>query len=522
MQGLGKPLGTIVIVGGGTAGWMAAAAISKVFRNPALRIHVIESSEIGIVGVGEATIPPILQMNQLLGIDENEFIRRTRATFKLAIQFVDWMGPETRYLHPFGQFGFGAFHLPTPHYWRRLRAEIGDRAGTLWDYSLTAKAALAGKFQRRLPYANTQGNIAYAFHFDASLYAQFLREMAEANGVIRHDRKISGHRLNSEGFVEAILFEDGGSMEGDFFIDCSGFRGLLIDQALRTGYEDWTHWLPCDRAVAMPSEFMPSLPPFTRSTARPAGWQWRIPLQHRTGNGLVYCSSCMSDDEAASVLTGNLPTAATGDPRFLKFTTGRRKTFWNKNVVALGLASGFLEPLESTSIHLIQTGIEKLLKLFPDRSFRPADIDLYNRITALEYEQARDLIIFHYLANGRTDTEFWRSCRAIDPPDSLKERIELFKGYGAVFRREDELFSEVSWTAVFEGQNVHPAQPHPLTFGTPLDKIEDVLKRSRDMISQGVEAMPSHAEFLARGCGAVLDTRSEPATETPEEIVSIR
>ena len=483
---------------------MAAAAIAKVYQDRALEIHVIESSEIGIVGVGEATIPPILTMNRLLGIDEDEFIRKTRATFKLAIQFVDWMGSDTRYLHPFGQIGFGGFQLATAHYWRRLRAERGDEAGTLWDYSLTSQAALAGKFQRRLPFSNFQGNIAYAFHFDASLYARFLRDIAEANGVIRHDRKISGHRLDSEGFVEAVVLEDGSSMEADFFIDCSGFRGLLIEEALNTGYEDWTQWLPCDRAVAMPSEFMPDIPPFTRSTARSAGWQWRIPLQHRTGNGLVYCSTFTSEDEAAAILTGNLPTAAVGDPRFLRFKTGRRKLFWNKNVVALGLASGFLEPLESTSIHLIQTGIEKLLKLFPDQSFRRQDIDLYNQITALEYEQARDLIVFHYLANGRSDTEFWRACRAMKPPTTLSARIELFEGYGRVFRRDDDLFSEVSWTAVFEGQNVHPAKPDPLTLGTPLDRIEEVLAYNRKMIARGVETMPSHPEFLARSCGAIL------------------
>ena len=504
MARAGEPLRKIIIVGGGTAGWMAAAAISKVYQDRALELHVIESSEIGIVGVGEATIPPILTMNRLLGIDEDEFIRKTRATFKLAIQFVDWMGPDTRYLHPFGMLGLGGFPLPMPHYWRRLRAERGDEAGTLWDYSLTSQAALAGKFQRRLPYANTQSDIAYAFHFDASLYARFLRELAEANGVVRHDRKISGHRLDPEGFVEAVVLEDGTAMEADFFIDCSGFRGLLIEGALGTGYEDWTHWLPCDRAVAMPSAFMPDIPPFTRSTARRAGWQWRIPLQHRTGNGLVYCSSFMSDDEASSVLTGNLPTAAAGDPRFLRFTTGKRKLFWNKNVVALGLASGFLEPLESTSIHLIQTGIEKLLKLFPDRSFRQEDIDLYNRITALEYEQARDLIVFHYFANGRTDSEFWRACRAMDPPDTLEARIELFKGFGRIFRREDELFSEISWTAVFEGQNLHPANPDPLTFGMPLEQIQELLRRTRETIRRGMESMPSHPDFLTRNCGAVL------------------
>jgi tryptophan halogenase len=506
------PLRKILIVGGGTAGWMAAAAISKVYPDRRLEIEVIESSEIGIVGVGEATIPPILTMNGLLGIDENEFIRKTRATFKLAIQFVDWMGPGTRYLHPFGRIGFGGLPLPIFYYWRRFRAERGDEAGTLWDYSLTSQAALAGKFQRRLPFRNVQGDTAYAFHFDASLYARFLRELAEGNGVVRHDAKITGHELDGDGFVEAVMLEDGRRMEADLFIDCSGFRGLLIGGALGTGYEDWTHWLPCDRAVAMPSEFMPEIPPFTQSTARSAGWQWRIPLQHRTGNGIVYCSSFMGEDEAASILSGNLPTPAAGDPRFLRFTTGKRKVFWNKNVVALGLASGFLEPLESTSIHLIQTGVEKLLKLFPDRSFRQEDIDLYNRLTALEYEQARDLIVFHYFRNGRDDTEFWRNCRSMTPPDTLVERIELFKGYGRLYRREDDLFGDVSWTAVFEGQDLHPAHPHPLTLGTPLDRIEDVLRRTRETIAGGVAAMPTHPEFLVRSCGATLGADVEQST----------
>ncbi|HKU93187.1 MAG TPA: tryptophan halogenase family protein [Sphingomicrobium sp.] len=498
------PLRKIIVVGGGTAGWMAAAAISKLYQNPALEIHVIESSEIGIVGVGEATIPPILTMNGLLGIDEDEFVRKTRATFKLAIQYVDWMGPETKYLHPFGMYGFGGFPLALFHYWRRFRAERGEEAGTLWDYSLTSQAALAGKFQRRVPFANMQGNLAYAFHFDASLYARFLRGLAESNGVRRHDRKITGHKLDDEGFVEAVILEDGEAMEADLFIDCSGFRGLLIEGALGTGYEDWTHWLPCDRAVAMPSEFMPDIPPYTRSTARRGGWQWRIPLQHRTGNGIVYCSSAMSDDEAGSILSENLPAPATAEPRFLKFVTGKRKLFWNKNVVALGLASGFLEPLESTSIHLIQSGVEKLLKLFPDRSFREVDIDLYNRLTALEYEQARDLIVFHYFRNGRDDSEFWRSCRAMTPPDTLMARIDLFMGYGRIHRREDELFGDVSWASVFEGQDVQPSGPHPLTLGTPIDRIEDVLTRTREMIARGLAAMPSHPEFLVRACGAQL------------------
>jgi tryptophan halogenase len=497
------PLDKIVIVGGGTAGWMAAAAISKFINGRPCEIHVVESSEIGIVGVGEATIPPILQMNKLLGIDEDEFIRKTKATFKLAIQFVDWMGPGTSYLHPFGQFGFSMGPLAVQHYWRRLHIEAGAAAGALLDYSIPAQAALAGKFQRQFPIPNLRGNLAYAFHFDASLYAAFLRERAQAQGVIRHDRKIVGHRLADDGFVEALLFEGGDSMEADFFIDCSGFRGVLIEQALDTGYEDWTHWLPCDRAVAMPSERMPELPPYTRSTARRAGWQWRIGLQHRTGNGLVYCSQFMDDDEAGETLVANLPTAACGDPRFLRFTTGRRKLAWNRNVLAIGLASGFLEPLESTSIHLIQTAVEKLIDLFPDKSFRAADIDFYNRATALEFEQVRDLIIFHYFANGRDDSEFWKQCRELDIPDSLKARIELYKGYGRVFRTQDELFSPVSWTSVFEGQGLHAEGFDPLTAGMPIERIDSVLKQTRAMVAKAVEAMPRHADFVAGICGSV-------------------
>jgi tryptophan halogenase len=494
----GPPIRKLLIVGGGTAGWMTAAALSRVLDRRSCEIHLIESSEIGTVGVGEATIPPILQMNRLLGLDEGEFIRKTRATFKLAIQFVDWMGDGSSYLHPFGQFGFGLGPLAFPHYWRRLRAEKGDAAGTLMDYSLPAQAAISNRFQRRFPDPRMSGNIAYAFHFDASLYAAFLRERAEAQGVIRHDRKIIGHQLAEDGSVELVRFEDGGSMSAELFIDCSGFRGVLIEEALGTGYQDWTDWLPCDRAVAMPSERIVDLPPYTRSTARSAGWQWRIPLQHRTGNGLVYCSRFLSDDEAAATLASNLPTPACGEARFLKFVTGRRKLFWNKNVVALGLASGFLEPLESTSIHLIQSGIEKLLQLFPDRQFRQADIDLYNRVTALEFEQVRDLIIFHYFANGR-DEPFWRMCRDQSIPDTLAERIDLFRGYGRIFRREDELFSAVSWTSVFEGQNINPSGPDPLTLGMPIERIESALAQVRSIIANGVASMPTHADFLASG-----------------------
>ena len=497
MRDANGPLRKILIVGGGTAGWMAAAALSKMLEDRFCEIHVVESSEIGIVGVGEATIPPILSMNKLLGLDEDEFIRKTKGTFKLAIQFVDWMGDGSRYYHPFGQFGFGMGPLSVPHYWRRLKAERGEEAaGTLDDYSLTSQASTANRFQRKHPLLKGGGNIAYAYHFDASLYAAFLRDRAESQGVIRHDRKIAGHRLADDGFVEAVVFDDGESMEADLFIDCSGFRGILIEQALGTGYEDWTRFLPADRAMAVPSEPMPELPPYTCSTARHAGWQWRIAIQGRTGNGLVYSSAHLSDDEAAATLLRNLPTPALAEPRPLRFTTGRRKQFWNKNVIAMGLASGFLEPIESTSIHLIQTAIEKLLNLLPDRSFRQADIDFFNQETAREYDQVRDLIIFHYHANGRPEP-YWQECRTNPIPDRLRERIELYRGYGRVFRKDDELFSPVSWTAAFEGQNVQAEGFDPLTLGMPLDQIEATLRQQRERFRRGVAAMPLHADYVA-------------------------
>jgi tryptophan halogenase len=490
----------IVIVGGGTAGWMTAAALSRAFQDRFCEINLVESSEIGIVGVGEATIPPILQMNRLLGLDENEFILRTGATFKVGIEFEDWNGPGSRYLHPFGPYGRQVGPVWFPHYWRRLRAEVGEAAGALDDYSLTAVAAREGRFLRSVQEAGGPPQpVTYAFHFDAGLYAAYLRGRAEARGVTRHDRKIRGHKVGENGFVESILFDGGGSLEGDLFIDCSGFRGLLIEEALETGYEEWTRWLPCDRAVTIPSDTMDTLPPFTRATARPAGWQWRIPLQHRTGNGHVYCSSYMSDDEAASLLTRNLPTPASGDPRLLRFTAGRRKLSWNRNVIAIGLSSGFLEPLESTSIHMIQTSIEKLLNLFPDCGFRQPDIDLYNHATANEYESVRDFLVLHYWANGR-DEPFWKACRAIELPDRLKEKIALYEGFGRVFKREEELFSPVSWTAVFEGQGVHAAGFDPMTLGMPRATLERSLAQVRSATRDAVNSMLTHAEFVAGCC----------------------
>jgi tryptophan halogenase len=362
--------------------------------------------------------------------------------------------------------------------------------------------------------------VNYAFHFDAALYAQFLRDLAERDGVIRHDRKIVGHELAADGSVGAIVLDGGDRLHADLFVDCSGMRGLLIGEALGIEYEDWSNWLPCDRAVAVPSETMPDLPPYTRATARDGGWQWRIPLQHRTGNGLVYCSSFLSDDEAAAEISANLPTAAAGDPRLVKFRTGRRKQFWSKNVVAIGLSSGFLEPLESTSIHLIQSAIERLLNLFPDRSFRQAEIDLYNRQTALEFEQVRDLIVFHYAANGRRGHPLWDHCRNMALPDSLKTRMDLFRGYGRVFRSEDELFSPLSWTAVFEGQGLHAEGYDPLALGIPIDDIDAHLRQVRTAIAAGVQAMPTHADFVrevSEGCAGLGTPNRLMAASAPFE-----
>ena len=490
----------VVIVGGGTAGWMAAAALANVLKHRFCDIELIESPDLGIVGVGEAAIPPLIEMNRMLGLDEDEFMRRTRATFKLGIKFVNWKAVGESYFHTFGRHGADIGALEFPHYWRRLRHEFGESAGTLEEYNFPTVAALARKFTR--PDSNPRSvltNIPYAFHFDAGLYALYLREYAEARGVRRHEGELIGSELDERGFVTAVRFEDGRRIAGDFFIDCSGFRGLLIEQALGTGYDDWTHWLPCDRTVAVCCARIEDPAPYTRSTAQRAGWQWRIPLQHRTGNGHVYCSAYVDDDEATQTLLANLDGELLDEPRHLRFRTGKRKKFWNKNVVALGPAGGFMEPLESTGIHLIQTGVSRLFKLFPDRDFRQEDIDFYNKATAIEYERIRDFLILHYHANRRREP-FWERCRAMPIPDTLSEKIGLYGSRGRVFRDQDELFSETSWTAVFEGQGIHPDLYDPLADSMPAGQLHDMLARMRDTMVRGAAAMPTHGEFIRQHC----------------------
>jgi len=493
----------VVIVGGGTAGWMTASALSKMLKGH-YEIVLVESDEIGTVGVGEATIPMIQLFNRMLELDEDDFVRKTQATFKLGIEFVNWGRLGDHYIHGFGVIGQENYTVDFHQYW--LKQYLAGKAKDLGHYSINTAACLKNKFVR----AQTQmpnsplSHIAHAFHFDASLYARYLREYSEARGVQRVEgRIVQVRQRDADGFVEAVVLQDGRAVTGDLFIDCSGFRGLLIEEALKTGFEDWSHWLPCDRALAVPcAATTDDITPYTRATARSAGWQWRIPLQHRIGNGHVYCSQFMSDDEAAAVLLGNLDGEPLAAPRPIRFKAGRRQQAWNKNVVSIGLASGFLEPLESTSIHLIQMGIAHLLTYFPAAGFAAPDRDEYNREMRLEYEWVRDFIVLHYKATERNDSPFWNYCRTMQVPESLLHRMQLYASHGRVFREGDELFTKVSWLQVMHGQRVRPQAYHPLVDLLSEDEIQAYLDEVAGVIQACVDVMPSHAKFIADHCAA--------------------
>lgn len=496
------PIRSIAIVGGGTAGWMTAVSLARFFKAANVHLRLIESDHIGIIGVGEATIPPIMHFIRAAGIDENDLIRKTQSTFKLGIEFRDWTRIGHSYMHPFGTTGFDMGPVAFSAYW--LKAFREGRAGRLEEHSLEAMAAYSGKFMRPVQAANSPlQRITYALHFDASLFAKYLRGIAEADGVQRSEGKVQSVTLHPEnGFIRTLTLESGEQVEADLFIDCSGFRGLLIEGALKTGYEHWNEWLPCDRAVAMPCERTGELSSYTRVTAKAAGWQWRIPLQHRIGNGYVYGSQFISDQRAADELLSSLEGNAMAEPLTLQFATGRRKRFWNKNCVAIGLAAGFLEPLESTSIHFIQRGIALLLSCFPDRNFNSADMERYNKTVTAEYERVRDFLVLHYSMTERDDSEIWRYCRNVAKPDSLKEKIELFRSFGRLLREDNELFPLQSWLYVFVGQNILPQSDDPLVSILDPRQVLDNLANIRDVIRQCAQAMPTHADFIAQNCAA--------------------
>jgi tryptophan 7-halogenase len=492
-----KRISTIAIVGGGTAGWMTAAGLAKALAGMSVRIRLVESNRIGTVGVGEATIPPIMDFIRQLGIDEDDLVAGIKATFKLGIGYRDWARPGHSYFHPFGPSGPGMGAVSFPAYW--LRMFLAGKAGRLEDYSIHAVAAEMGRFARPVHAPNTPLNkLTYALHFDASRFAQYLRAYAEARGVERTEGDVRQVRLRPEdGFIASLSLESGETIAADLYIDCSGFRGLLIEEALATGYEDWSNWLPCDRALVVQSERAAPPPPFTLVTAREAGWQWRIPLQHRDGNGYVYGSAYTSDAAARAVLETELAGRALGEPLTLRFTPGRRRLAWNRNCVALGLSAGFLEPLEATSIHLIQRGIAMLLKFFPDREFAPADTERFNRLMELEFARVRDFLLMHYTQTERTGA-FWEHCRRMDLTDGLREKLSLFRSHGRILREDFDLFPVLSWLSVLIGQNVIPRRHDPMVDGLDPDKIRAKLDEIRDAIRRCSEAMPTHQQFIDR------------------------
>jgi tryptophan halogenase len=483
----------VVIAGGGTAGWMAAASLSKLLGKT-LNVTLIESDEIPTVGVGEATIPTLLTLHELLGINEQEFMAEVNGTFKLGISFENWRDVKQDYIHSFGFTGKDCWAAGFQHFW--LKGKRLGFAKDFGDYCGELVAAQQDKFA-----ITPNHGLNYAYHIDAGLYAKFLRKLAEKHGTKRVEGKIVDVTQNNEtGYIEKLTLASGKEVEGDLFIDCSGFRGLLIEQTLHTGYDDWSHWLPMNSAVAMQTEIVDQPKPYTRSIAREAGWQWRIPLQSRMGNGLVFCDRYLSDEQAIQSLVDNVEGEKINEPRVLKFKTGMRRKHWNKNCIAMGLSSGFIEPLESTSIHLIQRSITRLMQMFPYDGIREPDVKEFNSQMEFEILNIRDFIVLHYHVTERTDTPFWRFCRSMNIPDSLKHRIELFKQTGRVFQVPTELFGENSWTQVMLGQGLMPEQYHPIVNMMSDDELKSFLAGIDQSVTNLVGQLPSHADFINHYC----------------------
>lgn len=485
----------IVIAGGGTAGWMTAAAIARTLGR-SVELTLVESEAIGTIGVGESTIPPIIKFNRLLGINEAEFMRETQATFKLGIAFDHWKSKGHSYFHSFGMTGKDHWSAGFQHFWL-----CGRERGIEYsydDYSLELVAALQGKFAH-LPHDESN----YAYQLDSSLYARFLRKMAEADGTRRVEGKIARVGLHNEsGDIATLTLESGEVISGDLFVDCTGFRALLIEGALHVGFDDWTHYLPCDAAIAVQTESVRPAVPYTRAIAHEAGWQWRIPLQHRTGNGFVYCSRYLSKDEALERLLGNIEGTILTEPNFLRFAAGARRKQWHRNCVAIGLSGGFMEPLESTSIHLIQRAVLRLIRMLPLRQVSERDTAEFNDQQMQDMRQIMDFLVLHYKATDRRDSAFWRQCASMEIPDSLEQKMELFRETGRVFRRNEELFGENSWVQVMMGQGILPKAYHPVARNLRDEELVRLLAAIRDQVAKTVATLPDHSAYVADYCGA--------------------
>ncbi len=485
----------VVIAGGGTAGWVTAAALSSQIGK-LIDITLVESEELGTIGVGEATIPTHRSFHDIIGVKEADFMRATQATFKLGISFEDWGALGDRYIHSFGKIGISTWMADFHHLWMQAKAD--GFGGDLGDYCLELRAAEAGKFA-----ITEKPALNYAYHLDAGLYARFLRKHSEARGVKRIEGKFVDVRQNGEtGFIESLIMESGDEVAGDLFIDCTGFRATLIEKALGVGFEDWSHWLPMNSATVVQTEGTGKIPPYTRSMARGAGWQWRIPLQHRVGNGHVYCSDYMSDDEAREVLEETVEGKMLFEPRVIRFRTGRRKKVWEKNCIALGLSSGFLEPLESTSIHLFQIAATRLIQMFPFAGISEAQASFYNKISEDEFLSVRDFIILHYVLTKRDDTAFWRDRQALDLPDSLKHRIELYKQNSFVYQAESDLFRIDSWLQVMRGQGLASENYHHVGKLMGTERLKANMEGYAAQIRAAVQKLPTHDDFIARYCAA--------------------
>lgn len=485
----------VVIVGGGTAGWLTASLLAKVLGKT-ISITLVESEQIGIIGVGEATIPPIIHFNSAIGIDEKDFVKATKATFKLGIEFENWRHQGHKYMHAFGGVGKNFPFCDFYHFW--IKSQQLGISGEFGDYSLNYQAAKKGKFGRISSIKGTNlPGIEYAYHFDAGLYAKMLRQHAEKQGVKRIEGIVETvNQAPDSGYITRLQLDNGETISGDLFVDCTGLKALLIEETLSTGYDDWSHWLPCNRAMAVPCESADEIAPYTRSIAHEAGWQWRIPLQHRTGNGIVYSSKHLTDEKAKELLLGSLDGKPLAEPKVIPFKTGRRRKQWNKNVVAIGLSSGFFEPLESTNIHLIQTAATRLVKFFPHLGIKDEEVNEFNRQSEIESSRIRDFIILHYKQTERNDSPFWRACQQMDIPESLKRKIALFKESGKIFREQDELFTEIAWQQVMIGQGLIPKDHHPLVDALTTEQMDELMENLKTIINRTVEQLPAHKEFF--------------------------